>query len=125
MASRMRTGTNGPAPSRPENDGSSTTRSRFALDLGLREAQDPETVGAKAAALARASSLGLPVLPGFAVTTEAVAHLLARGRLDDAADAEVRRAWASLSDRGSTSLVVRSSSVAEDGTAQSMAGMFT
>ena len=123
MASSMRTEANGPA--RPEIGLSSPTSTPFAVDLGLPEARDPETVGAKAAALARATSLGLPVLPGFAVTTEAVAGLLRQGRLDAVADANVRRAWASLSERGSRSLVVRSSSVAEDGSSQSMAGMFT
>ena len=96
-----------------------------AVELTDQAAQDPERVGAKAAGLARARRLGLPVLEGFAITTGAVAHLLEHGRLTDSADARVRQAWASLSDRGMRSLVVRSSSVAEDGTSQSMAGMFT
>ena len=96
-----------------------------ALELSHPAAQDPHRTGAKAAALAKAHRLGLPVLPGFAVTTGAVAHLLERGRFTESAGARVRQAWASLSHRGARSLVVRSSSVAEDGTSQSMAGMFT
>ncbi len=103
----------------------STKSDGYAVDLADPLALDPEIAGAKAAALARATALGLPVLPGFVVTTESVRGLLEDGRLEDAADARVREAWASLSGRGSCSLVVRSSSVGEDGAASSMAGMFT
>ena len=98
---------------------------RFALSLDDPQATDPTLCGAKASALARASGLGLPVLPGFVVTTEAVADLLDVGRLRPAAETRVRERWASLSRRGNRSLVVRSSSVGEDGAESSMAGMFT
>ncbi|MDQ4096016.1 MAG: PEP-utilizing enzyme [Actinomycetota bacterium] len=101
------------------------TGTRFAIALDEATATDPRITGAKAAALARASAMGLPTLPGFVVTTEAVGDLLERGRFRPEADARVREAWASLSQRGSVSLVVRSSSVAEDGSESSMAGMFT
>jgi rifampicin phosphotransferase len=77
-------------------------------------ATDVTVAGAKAAALARAAASRLPVLEGFVLTTT--------GRADDEMVAD---AWRSLSANGSRPLVVRSSSVAEDGDAQSMAGLFT
>lgn len=128
MAGSMRTRARGGAPRRsPRRDtiAPPTSTERFALDLDDPRAVDTTVAGAKAGALARASGLGLPVLTGFVITTETVAGLLDNGELDEAADASVRGAWATLSQRGSRSLVVRSSSVAEDGTGSSMAGMFT
>ncbi|WP_156094768.1 PEP/pyruvate-binding domain-containing protein [Nocardia lijiangensis] len=84
--------------------------------VALRDprARDAELTGAKAAALARAAAHGLPVLEGFVLTT-AWSH---RG---DPPEAE----WRGLSGAGAKALVVRSSSVAEDGAQQSMAGLFT
>jgi phosphohistidine swiveling domain-containing protein len=82
------------------------------------EATDAALTGAKAAALAKATLAGLPVLPGMVLTTTAT-H--AR-RLPTA---ELRRAWARMSHEGTRSLVVRSSSTAEDGSTSSMAGQFT
>ncbi|MEV0032141.1 PEP/pyruvate-binding domain-containing protein [Nocardia sp. NPDC050793] len=84
--------------------------------VALRDprARDAELTGAKAAALARAAAHGLPVLEGFVLTT-AWSH---RG---DPPEAE----WRVLSGAGAKALVVRSSSVAEDGAQQSMAGLFT
>jgi pyruvate,water dikinase len=76
-------------------------------------AADAELVGAKAAALARAAAAGLPVLDGFVLTTSTA------GR------PQVADAWRVLSHWGTEPMVVRSSSVAEDGAAQSMAGLFT
>jgi pyruvate,water dikinase len=81
-------------------------------------AQDPALAGAKAAALARAARLGLPALPGFVLTTT-----WADSPGFD--PAEIVDAWHRLSSGGGRPLVVRSSSVAEDGAGQSMAGMFT
>jgi pyruvate,water dikinase len=77
------------------------------------DAIDAELVGAKAAALARAAAAGLPVLDGFVLTTA------------PAERPQIAGAWRVLSRWGTEPLVVRSSSVAEDGTAQSMAGLFT
>lgn len=84
-------------------------------------AVDPERTGAKAANLARAARAGLPVLPGFVLTTDAAPE----GRVVDAAWSELRAAWTALSDGGERALVVRSSSTAEDTDTSSMAGQFT
>jgi pyruvate,water dikinase len=99
----------------------SITDSRPAI-VGLRNAPalDPNLVGAKAAALARAGAAGLPVLPGFVVTTEGFST-----RSTQAFETELRLAWDSISELGAVPLVVRSSSMAEDGSESSMAGMFT
>ena len=89
-------------------------------------ATDPARVGAKAAALARATRAGLPVLPGFVLTTDGAASL---GTTADGSRLEVevalRDGWQRLSDGGARSLVVRSSSTVEDDKASSMAGVFT
>jgi pyruvate,water dikinase len=81
-------------------------------------AQDPALTGAKAAALARAAGHGLPALPGFVLTTS-------WADTSEFDPAEVVDAWRHLSTAGLGALVVRSSSVAEDGAGQSMAGLFT
>jgi len=85
------------------------------LPLDDPRAMAPELAGAKAAALAAAARAGLPVLAGMVVTTAA------NRPLGD----ELRRAWSTVSHAGELSLVVRSSSTAEDGSNSSMAGMFT
>src|SRR5688572_12975453 len=87
------------------------------VDLADRAATDPELTGAKAAALAKATGAGLPVLPGMVITTAATERSLARG--------ELRTAWERLSGGGRRAVVVRSSSTAEDGSTSSMAGQFT
>jgi len=90
------------------------------------QATDPSLTGAKAAALARAAGAGLPVLPGFVLTTAAGSRL--EGEPDGARlalEAELRAAWRRLTDGGCRSLVVRSSSTVEDDAASSMAGVFT
>lgn len=48
------------------------------LALDGVEASDPVLAGAKAAALARAAAAGLPVLPGFVVSTAATSVISAR-----------------------------------------------
>ena len=100
------------------------------VSLHDRRALDPDLVGAKAASLARAAFHGLPVLPGFVLTTR-VTDSPSRGagdasRLAQAVVAqELEVAWRRLSDGGRRRLVVRSSSTVEDGHSSSMAGMFT
>ena len=86
------------------------------LDLRDREASSLDLVGAKAASLARSTAAGLPVLPGFVLTTA----------LDPAtiAGEAIHQAWRTLSDDGRTALVVRSSATREDSEASSMAGLF-
>src|SRR5262245_51080789 len=88
--------------------------------LRLADAEDPT--------LARASRAGLPVLPGFVLTpdgAEAIARATAARPAGNDVTASVRAAWSDLTQHGSRSLVVRSSSTVEDGVDSSMAGRFT
>src|SRR5688500_12357092 len=82
-------------------------------------------VGAKAANLGRAAAAGLPVLPGFVLSTEAVALLSSAWELSRPVHEELAVAWSVLSDNGRVPLVVRSSSPVEDQANSSMAGLFT
>ena len=84
-------------------------------------------MGAKAANLGRAMAAGLPVLPGFVLSTEAVELLGAGAGFDDSRRVreELAVAWAMLSDNGRRPLVVRSSSPVEDQSGSSMAGLFS
>jgi phosphohistidine swiveling domain-containing protein len=96
--------------------------------LAEPEAADPLLAGRKAAVLAAASALGFPVLPGFVVTTAGCDAITAAGgsaRLPDSVRAALEASWATLSDHGRRTLVVRSSSPGEDGATSSMAGQFT
>lgn len=88
------------------------------LALGDARSVRPELVGAKAANLAIAARAGLRVLPGFVVTTDAVAH----GLEDPDTVATLRTA---LHELGAGPVVVRSSSTIEDAGESSMAGRFT
>jgi hypothetical protein len=74
---------------------------------------------AKAANLAVPMAAGLPVLPGFVLTTEAALHLQL-SYISDPDDAAYRY-WVQPSDTGARPLAVRSS-VAEDSTTSSTAG---
>jgi phosphohistidine swiveling domain-containing protein len=85
-------------------------------------ALDARLSGAKAARLTAALARGLPVLPGFVITTSRDQDRSGRDLIDSIA---VRSAWAELTEHGTHSLVVRSSSMAEDGDTSSMAGLFT
>jgi len=76
--------------------------------------------GAKAANLARARAAGLPVLPGFVLTTAAPRVATSRSTFE----ATTHAAWNELSEGGRLGLVVRSSSTIEDTSASSMAGRF-
>ena len=82
-------------------------------------------VGAKAANLGRAAAAGLPVLPGFVLTTEAVALLSSAWEVSRPVHEELAVAWSVLSDNGRVPLVVRSSSPVEDQASSSMAGLFS
>ncbi|MCI3928935.1 PEP/pyruvate-binding domain-containing protein [Streptomyces sp. AN091965] len=112
------------------------------VGLEARHARDPRLTGAKAAHLARAAAVGLPVLPGFvlvpadAADAASAAHAVTAAV--DAASAagiasregpahgeqELRRAWRELSGDGARPLVVRSSSAWEDSADSSLAGLF-
>lgn len=84
-------------------------------------AADPRVAGSKAAALAVAAGHGLPVVPGFVITTGAVERLADAAELPE----QVLVAWEELSEHGHVPLVVRSSSCVEDLGESSMAGRFT
>jgi pyruvate,water dikinase len=89
--------------------------------LHERAALDAELTGAKAANLARAAAQGLPVLPGFVVTTPATAG----GDIPDAFHPVLLEAVKRLRQEWPGPCVVRSSSTVEDTDASSMAGQFT
>lgn len=107
----------------------STTSRPVHVDLVRRleepAARDPAITGSKAAALASARGNGLPVIPGFAVTTAAHEAYVAAGRSfpPDLA-VPLERAWSQFAGEGRVSVVVRSSSTVEDVSASSMAGRF-
>ncbi|WP_059013288.1 PEP/pyruvate-binding domain-containing protein [Streptomyces specialis] len=97
------------------DDGPRTTTAGVALPLTDPRARRAALTGGKAASLAEAAGAGLPVLPGFVVLPPGTSH---RGQ-------DLRDAWRKLSANGSTPLIVRSSSAAEDTEDSSMAGQFT
>ncbi len=79
---------------------------------------DADAVGGKGLSLARLAGAGLPVPPGFCVTTDA--HRRLRGRSpDDTLAAQIAVAYQRL---GGGPVAVRSSATAEDGAAASFAG---
>lgn len=105
-----------------------SARDEMVVALGALLSGDAEIVGAKAAALAKATASGAEVLPGFALTTAFVGSLVKAGGFENLPGSileEVRDAWRLLSHGGSRPLIVRSSSTIEDGAASSMAGMFS
>jgi phosphohistidine swiveling domain-containing protein len=88
--------------------------------LSDEPARHAELAGAKAANLAIALASGHPVLPGFVITPSAA------GSIDEPdVRSEIELAWKELSDDGRVSVVVRSSSAAEDTDESSRAGQFT
>ena len=99
------------------------TRRPTVVGLDEPAAEAVALVGAKAAALARSSRAGLPVLPGFVLTTAFDATMLDQ----DAMNADItsaHEAWQALTDDGRRALVVRSSATKEDTESSSMAGVF-
>jgi phosphohistidine swiveling domain-containing protein len=98
-------------------DAPTVTPSGTVVALDDAAAADATVAGAKAAALARARRIGLPVLPGIALTVDGVA--------DPDRDAALRPMWDRLSEGGRLPLAVRSSSTVEDSSTTSMAGHFT
>ncbi len=96
----------------------------LAVELSHSAALDPTLVGAKAANLAQAARAGLPVLPGFTLTTTATGDPSAPHWPPNATvEPALRQLWQQLhgDEHG---LVVRSSSTVEDIGASSMAGQF-
>jgi phosphohistidine swiveling domain-containing protein len=91
------------------------------IDLSEPLASESSLAGAKASTLARARAHGFPVMPGFVISTDAQGP----GALDDPdVRSELHYRWASLTAGGESRVVVRSSSISEDGIDSSMAGMF-
>lgn len=97
-----------------------------AVPLAEAGAAGVNLVGAKAVNLGLALRAGLPVLPGFVLTTSASRALFSGGgRATDAFREALARAWSDVSQDGTIPLVVRSSSPGEDQRTSSMAGRFT
>lgn len=92
------------------------------VPLGSGTALDATVVGAKAANLARAAVRGLPVLPGFVIV--AADRVPGAEGLGDVGLGALRDAWREVDGGEGVPLVVRSSSVHEDGEESSMAGRF-
>ena len=91
--------------------------------LPLTAAHDAALVGGKAASLSRLINAGLPVPPGFALTTAAFEAWRDAGR--DAIPAPILTALLdAYRALGDATVAVRSSATAEDGTAMSMAGQY-
>ena len=109
-------------PAAPSADAVASTA---VVPLEQASAAGTEVVGAKAANLGRAAAAGLPVLPGFAITTEAVDQLSWPRDVARRVHEELALAWSVLSDNGRRPLVVRSSSPVEDQASSSMAGLFS
>jgi pyruvate,water dikinase len=96
-------------------------RAPVLIDLSEPLAAESRLAGAKGATLARAREHGFPVMPGFVISTEAQGP----DALDDpTVRSELHYRWASLTAGGESRVVVRSSSISEDGIDSSMAGMF-
>jgi phosphohistidine swiveling domain-containing protein len=93
--------------------------------LDERAALDRRVTGAKAANLALAKQVGLPVYDGFVITTLGTSALEQPNRMRSSARwTSLGQAWADLTGDGAIALAVRSSSVVEDSTTSSMAGRF-
>lgn len=107
-------------PSETASPGATEFGDPLVLYLSDDAAEDRRLTGTKAAALARAATGRLPIVPGFVITTAATEELASRSELHW----EVEQAWRQVSSGGSVPLVVRSSSTVEDLTDSSMAGRF-
>src|SRR5919106_651644 len=93
----------------------------FVVDLWDELALDPDLVGGKAAALARAARAGLKILPGVVLTTAFSDAVDAR---TDVADHPAAREAFHRAGGAHRDLAARSSAVVEDTSESSMAGRF-
>src|SRR5438552_2700677 len=82
--------------------------------------QDTESVGGKGLGLGQMTRAGLPVPPGFCITS--AAHRRLRGRQPQNDDALVRAIVDAYHQLGGGAVAVRSSATAEDGSVNSFAG---
>ncbi|CAO5161319.1 Phosphoenolpyruvate synthase/pyruvate phosphate dikinase [Frankia sp. AiPs1] len=97
---------------------------RLVVRLDDAAARDVSLVGAKAANLAVAAGAGLPVIPGFVVTTVATDPDRPGGIPATRGGGTLYERWRELTHDGELPLAVRSSSVAEDSASSSYAGQF-
>ncbi|HEX6578741.1 MAG TPA: pyruvate, phosphate dikinase, partial [Jiangellaceae bacterium] len=72
---------------------------QFVYDFTQGSKDDKDLLGGKGANLAEMTNLGLPVPPGFTISTEACRHYLATGKEPDGLSAEVDRHLAALQDK--------------------------
>jgi rifampicin phosphotransferase len=104
---------------------SETVQVHYVCALDEDEAVDSGLTGSKAASIASARRRGLPVIPGFVVTTRAHEEYLRAGRtLTAGLTGPLVETWAEFTDQGRDPVIVRSSSTVEDVEASSMAGRF-
>ena len=82
--------------------------------------EDLARVGGKGLSLGKTARAGLPVPPGFVITTETYRRLIERGLRSD--PAFVRALFDAYKDLGSGPVAVRSSATAEDAADTSFAG---
>ncbi len=68
----------------------------YVFDFGEADPAQRELLGGKGSGLAEMTRLGLPVPPGFIITTEACRHMMAHGDLPDGLWSEVDEAVARL-----------------------------
>ncbi|MCK9877069.1 PEP-utilizing enzyme [Frankia sp. Ag45/Mut15] len=97
---------------------------QLVVRLSEAAASDVALVGAKAANLAVAARAGLPIIPGFVVTTLATDPGRPGGLPATDGGGVLYDRWRELTDGGERPLAVRSSSVAEDSASSSYAGQF-
>jgi pyruvate,orthophosphate dikinase len=72
---------------------------KFVYDFTEGNRNLKDLLGGKGANLAEMTNLGLPVPPGFTITTEACRHYLAEGSLPDGLDQEVEEHLRALEDK--------------------------
>lgn len=103
-------------------------RTTTILPLDDPAAADVESVGGKAATLARLRREGLPVPDGFVITTERVTRWLTHGSATTSgatiSDEEREALAAALDELGGGPVAVRSSAVGEDAAEASFAGQY-
>jgi pyruvate,water dikinase len=112
-----------PAPPAAAGPHASTGDDPLVVRLDEAAAGAADLVGAKAANLAVAARAGLPVIPGFVVTTAAT-NPDRPGGVPSERGSTLHDRWRELTADGERPLAVRSSSVAEDSASSSQAGQF-
>ena len=73
----------------PSPDGDGHTTRQFVFDFSEGDKDQKDLLGGKGANLAEMVKLGLPVPPGFTISTEACRAYLASGEVPEGLDAEI------------------------------------